>query len=134
MILAPTAKRKKVINIDFCMSKFHDLLFLVPKVNNFYRKLHHGFWSFMLRELGWPVYLCSELGMTEGNAFFSNIYLSLIPNLVAFQKSSLFELKTFKSFLLQLKLIKNSMKVRRDYKWFNSSKFKQIDQCWNKFK
>ena len=40
--------------------------------------------------------------MTEGNAFLYNIYLSLIPNLVAFQKSSLFELKTFQKFPLTI--------------------------------
>ena len=43
-----------------------------------------------------------SLDMTEGNAFLYNIYLSLIPNLVAFQKSSLFELKTFQKFPLTI--------------------------------
>ena len=51
---------------------------------------------------GWPVELCSELGYDWGKCIFSNIYLSLIPNLVAFQKSSLFELKTFQKFPLTI--------------------------------
>ena len=43
-----------------------------------------------------------------------------------------FDLGVFKSFLVQSNLIKNSMKVRRDYKWFNDSKFRvEIDQSRN---
>ena len=132
MILAPTAKRKKVINIDFCMSKFHDLLFLVPKVNNFYKKT--ASWLLIIYGKVGPWSYVVSLDMTEGNASFQiSIYLwSQIYWL--FRKVLYLNWRLFKSFLLQLKLIKNSMKVRRDYKWFNSSKFKQIDQCWNKFK
>ena len=59
-----------------------------------------------------------------------NSFFSLIPIWQLLDLNS----GVFKSFLVQLNLIKNSMKVRRDYKWFNGSKFKveigTVEQFW----
>ena len=56
----------------------------------------------MLRELGWPVYLCSELGMTEGNAFFFKYLFISNPKFSSFSEKFFIWIEDFQKFPLTI--------------------------------